>query len=477
VSYAHADDQPVAGTALGFISQLVADLKTEVGRKVGKALDVWFDQYKLTPDKLVTPEITSAAGNCASIIVVVSPAYLRSEWCERELSVFFKQLEDRQGGIFMVGLEPVDQGKLPAVLRDRTAYPFFRALEDGRTTRPLRTELAQDREPYCNRLAQLAQNVTDHLDRLIAERREKPRGSLSVGPVVVDDARPRVLLLDVTDDLAHRRAELKDYLEQAGIAVLPEKRYSRDDMDVHRAQMLADLGRSRACVQILGPLAGDRSDHPRGLAWWRYEAIRDSGIELPCIRWRDPDLDLASVGDADARELLAPPSVRTDRFPELRRAVAELALKPPEREKPIDPSVVSVFVNSDLLDRPFGAEVARWLEDHGFLVLEPPQATQDAREEWETNLRYCDSLMLVYGQTRPAWVKTQILLSNKVKRDPPLNAVWVCVGPPAPEATGDKVNALALRYAGISYLRHDHSSSLNEAEMERFARHVRGQHV
>ena len=261
-------------------------------------------------------------------------------------------------------------------------------------------------------------------------------------------SKPCVLLLDVTDDLVPRRHEIRAYLEQSGILVLPEKRYSRDDMALHRTQMLTDLERSRACVQILGPLTGDRSDHPRGMAWLRYEAIRDSGATVPFVQWRDPDLDLDGIADVDARDLLLPSSVRTDRFPDFRRAVADIALKPPQRAKPLATrNALSVFVNSDLLDRSLGARVAQWLAANGFMVLEPPQATADAREEWETNLRYCDSLMLVYGQTKPSWVKTQILLSNKVIRETPLDPICVCVGPPVPDPGRDKIEDLALRYS------------------------------
>jgi TIR domain len=483
VSYAHADNQPVAGAEVGFISQLVSDLRAEVGRKVGKALNVWWDHYNLSGNTLVTPEIMRAAGECAGIVVVVSPAYLRSEWCGRERNAFLELLEQRQsnhqGAIFIVSIEPVVQEKLPLALRDLTGYPFYRSLDDGRTTRPLRTEFTLDKEPYYNRLSQLVQNISDHLDRLLARPKVAAPGSVTPASDPCDSSahssKPCVLLLEVTDDLVQRRAEIKDYLEQSGVIVLPEKRYSRDDIEVHRNQMLADLKRSRACVQILGPLTGDRSDYPRGMAWLRYETIRDSATGVPFIQWRDPDLELGSVTDADARDLLAPASVRTDRLPDFRRAVAELALKQPERSRPeLQQGVVSVFVNSDVLDRDFGCDVARWLEARGFMVLEPPKSTQDAREEWETNLRYCDSLMLVYGQTKPAWVKTQILLSNKVKREAPLNLLCVCIGPPPSAPAHDKVEDLALRYAGIHYLRSDQSRDLNQAEMEKFALRVRG---
>src|SRR5215203_3108298 len=476
VSYAHGDDQPVAGTPTGFVSQLVADLKTEVSRKVRNDVDIWWDHFKLGGDKRVTPEIMAAAGDSACIIVVASPAYLRSEWCDRERSAFCQQAVNRQSGIFLVGMEPIDQGRLPTTLRDLTEFKFYRTLDDGRTTRPLRTDFQQDKEPYYNRLSELVQHVSDHLVRALSNTGAK---ASAPAPSPADPSKRSVLLLDVTDDLLERRAQLKDYLEQEGIAVLPAKRYSRDDMDLHRAQMLEDMERSQACVQIVGGLSGDRSDHRRGMAWLRCETVRNSGSAVPFLQWRDPDLDLNAITDADARELTVQPSVRTDRFPDFRRAVAELALKPPARVDPrLQQGVLWVFVNSDLLDRDLGAGVAQWLETRGFMVLEPPQATQDAREEWEASVKYCDSLLLVYGQTKPAWVRTQILLSNKVQREAPLDLLSVCVGPPLPQQqAAEKREALALRYSGIYYMQVDDAQQLNAPEMEKFASRLREAHA
>ena len=480
ISYAHSDDVPVAGTERGFVTQLVADLKAEVSRKVCNDIDIWWDHFRLTGDTRVTGEIMAAAGDCACIIVVASPAYLRSEWCGRERDAFCQNGTNGQSGIFLVGMEAIDQGRLPVTLRDLNPYVFYRTLDDGRTTRPFRTEFQQDKEPYYNRLSLLVQHVSDHLGRSLNGRGKpashaSPKDSRAKEP---GGAGRSVLLLDVTDDLLERRAQLKDYLEQEGVTVLPARRYSRDDMDLHRAQMLEDLARSHACVQIVGGLTGDRSDHPRGMAWLRCDAIRTSGSAVPFLQWRDPDLDVNAITDTDARELLVQPSVRTDRFPDFRRAVAELALKPPERVDPrLQQGVLSVFVNSDLLDRDLGTGVAQWLEAHGFMVLEPPQATQDAREEWEASVKYCDSHLLVYGETKPAWVRTQILLSNKVQRETPLDLLSVCLGPPLPQQSRDKVDALALRYPGIHYLQVEDHQQLNPAEMERFVSRLREAHA
>ena len=126
VSYAHSDNLPVAGTRTGFVSQLVADLQTEIGRKVRSlSLDVWWDHYSLAGNTKVTPEIMAAAGNSAAIVIVASPAYLRSEWCGRERNAFLEALERAarsSQAVFIVSIESLDQGQFPGELRDFKGY-------------------------------------------------------------------------------------------------------------------------------------------------------------------------------------------------------------------------------------------------------------------------------------------------------------------------------------------------------------------
>src|SRR5262245_12006746 len=223
VSYAHDDNLPVARTEVGFVSQLVSDLRIEITRKVHRQLDIWWDHYSLIGGTRVTPEIMQAASCCASIVIVASPAYLRSEWCDRERNAFFQVLGRRESAapsVFVVTIERLDQRTLPRDLQDFRVYDFFRVLEDGRSTRPLNAELTLDREEYMNRLALLAQHVTDHLQARIAAPAAAAGASGASAPPAASNW-PCVLLLDVTDDVATRRNELRSYLEQSGVTVLP----------------------------------------------------------------------------------------------------------------------------------------------------------------------------------------------------------------------------------------------------------------
>jgi hypothetical protein len=277
VSYAHADNVPVAGTESGFIDRLVADLRTEVGRKFVNGIDVWWDHYKLAGNILVTPEIMSAARDCACIVIILSPAYLRSEWCDRERGAFLEflgtRLSSRAGAVFTVIIDPVDQGQLPTGLKDLTGYSFYRQTESGRATRPLHTEFAQDKEPYCNRLVELAQDVSNYLKGLAEDKTARAHVSRASSTVVTDTTKTSVLLMEVTDDVVQRRAEVKSYLEQAGVVVLPAKRYSRDDVAVHKN---ADAGGPPTQPRLRSDpwFAGGRPK--RSSAWHDMASIRNN---------------------------------------------------------------------------------------------------------------------------------------------------------------------------------------------------------
>ena len=467
ISYAHADDTPSGGRTAGFVSQFVTDLMAEVERKLGGALDIWWDHHDLAGNMPVSPEIVEAASQAAGIVVLVSPAYLRSEWCRRERSTFLQALRARArtGAVFIVSIENLAREKLPEEFQDLVGYPFWQQLDDDRTTRPLRVDFETERQTYYDRLCKLVQNVADHLDALAARAPEKPDATDKIERVVDADA-PRVVLAEVTDDLVHQREDVRSYLEQLGFVVLPKRRYSRDDLALHRTQLREDLEQARLFVQLLGPLAGDRSDEPRGMAWLRWSVADTVLSHDAIIQWRDPQLAIDTVADADAQALLRLPTVRSCGLAELKRAIAETLQKPARTVAAPVPKCV--FVNAEGADRAFADQVSAWLADHGYIVLDPPNASDPAewRESWENNLTHCQSLMLIYGQTKPGWITQQVLQSMKVnaRRSEPIELWSVCVGPPPVEP--DKLSRLGLRFEALRFLRCERG--FDETELRRF---------
>ena len=88
ISYAHADNIPVPGSHLGWVTIFAENLKNLLGRKLDRDADVWMDHRELQGNVPLTPTIMEALRDTATIVVMASPRYRASEWCRRERENF-----------------------------------------------------------------------------------------------------------------------------------------------------------------------------------------------------------------------------------------------------------------------------------------------------------------------------------------------------------------------------------------------------
>ena len=137
ISYAHIDNQPLTEEKTGWISRFHASLDTLLSMRLGKSVRIWRDD-KLQGNDRFAEEIISQFSDTAVLVSVLTPRYLQSEWCTREVKEFCK-LADTAGGVFIdqkarvfkILKTPVDtQSGLPEVMQQTLGYEFF-TYEDG----------------------------------------------------------------------------------------------------------------------------------------------------------------------------------------------------------------------------------------------------------------------------------------------------------------------------------------------------------
>src|SRR5262245_48596368 len=88
VSYSHQDDRPLDEDAAGWITTFTRQLETELAKRLGtEKLRVWRDS-RLAGNEPLTPQLLEAIRRSATLLVVMSPSYLNSEWCARERNEF-----------------------------------------------------------------------------------------------------------------------------------------------------------------------------------------------------------------------------------------------------------------------------------------------------------------------------------------------------------------------------------------------------
>src|SRR5262249_28461624 len=175
ISYAHIDNQPLTPKKEGWISRFHSTLEALLNMGLGKPVKIWRDD-KLQGNDVFADEIVDQFAKTAVFVSVLTPRYLNSEWCTREVREFCAQAEqsgglvvDNKARVFKVLLLPVDtQESLPAVVKDILGYEFF-TLEDG-TPLPLDPaygeRFAQD---YNRKVGKLAWDISQLLTTLATD--------------------------------------------------------------------------------------------------------------------------------------------------------------------------------------------------------------------------------------------------------------------------------------------------------------------
>jgi hypothetical protein len=422
VSYAHLDDQGESA----WVTTLVRHLDTELRQRLGtKDLEVWTD-HNSSGNHPLTAEITQVIHRSATLLVVMSPSYLASEWCIRERNAFLGIARDcvAEGRIFIVRCRDVDPPSVPPEFGDLIGFKFWtQDAETGRVSRPL--GMTSLKEPaYFDGVINLADKLAQKLKDMRAARVAGPSYS---GPPAAE----HIFLARSTDDLETREAELVSYLTQAGLAILPETWYREDSEPEFKAAIQADLGRCAVFVQLLSKLPGRKTGFVGGPRFpaVQYGVAKELG--RPILQWREPADDPAAVVDEVHRALLE--GARSCGFEEFKRAVVDASRSKAQTPRPRTPNV-AVFVNADRTDLVIARQLSELLAQQGVESYWPivEGSPEKVREDLEANLKACDGLVLIYGASEPSWVRDQLRQGRKIlgQRDRPLAALAICLAPP-----------------------------------------------
>ena len=226
ISYAHLDDKPLDESAKGWVSDFHKMLKTRLEQTIGHDINVWRDE-RLTGNEIFAPEIEAQLPKLKVMVSIITPRYVESDWCKRELNYFYKAA-DQNGGvaignksrIFKIIKTPVDKeaiDRLPAdlqrIFQEILDYKFFRwEPETGRFK-----ELGlyswvdnQTRQEYMNKLDDVAQDIANLIKKL--KNNHAPEAP-----------KRKIFLAETTYDLQTYRDSLVRELTEAGYQVLPDR--------------------------------------------------------------------------------------------------------------------------------------------------------------------------------------------------------------------------------------------------------------
>lgn len=444
VSYAHVDDVQPVGVAHGWVTTFVMELRNRLAKQLGRMDNhsVWMD-YRLQGNDVINPTILEKARNSATLLLILSEGYVSSEWCNRERAAFLNRVETlRSEGrrIFVIEKQRLDPSRWPRELQNLRGYPFWEwnALKThARTLGDPAPRL--DEHSYYLRLEHLSFELAVVLRQLQQQH---------------TDDRVKVFLAEVTDDLEEKRQDVKRYLDQHGLEVLPHNYYPNNSKEFRRAQE-NDLTGCKLFVQLLNSTVGKCPEGAEnGFPELQYRIATEISREtkLSIVQWRSPDLDLdaeSQISDVQ-RALLEAETVMAVPIEEFKAEVVKRAVAAPEHEDGDDPKVdngsesekeLFVFINHSDED----VELAKWCREvikrrrktWGYVLPFKDGSPRKLRKQLEDNLLTSDVILWLYGYVPRAWVQEQLQNFRKLawrrKRRPLGLALCRCPPPDNPD--------------------------------------------
>ncbi|HEV7570332.1 MAG TPA: hypothetical protein VGQ21_02440 [Thermoanaerobaculia bacterium] len=444
ISYAHIDNEPLIAGEQGWISELHRLLEIRVGQVRGEKPKIWRDQ-KLQGNDIFADTILERLPRIAALVSIVSPRYVQSEWCNRELKEFYRIAESSGGArigdkarIFKVVKTPVIRERLPEEVQPMLGYDFF-VYDDAGRPRELSQDYGKERT-FLTKLDDLAFDIAQLLDLIDST-------AVSAAPAVTKGT---LFLAETSFELREERESIKRDLVRNGFEVLPDRALPLvgPELDVIVREQLA---RSKVSIHLVGLNYGVVPDGSNVSIVERQQALASEAAqksELSSVIWLRPGLAIederqrafvhklktSSEVHASA-ELLEVPLEELKAFM-YRKLTPPAAVIVKAAAAPVAQDHPRLYLLCDQLD----VTAAQPLEDHlfseGFEVVLPffdDDETQ-ARLEHEENLRSADVILLYYGAGDELWLRRKLRELQKsaaLAREGPLLARGIYVGAPA----------------------------------------------
>jgi hypothetical protein len=452
ISYAHIDDQPLAEGQKGWISAFHRSLHIRLAQLLGREPRIWRDP-KLQGNDIYSDRLVQSLPGVALLVSVVSPRYIRSEWCMRELNEF-QQATATTGGmrvsdkarVFKVVKTAVPLRQQPAEFQDLLGYDFFTVDPDTGRAR----ELSQAGDPECQRLYWLK---LDDLAHDIAESLEMMGGADVEAAAGAGGAEPTaVYLAETSFDLSEERNVIRRELLGHGHLVLPDRPLPLVGPDCEAA-IRASLARCRLSIHLIGRNYGLIPEGATDSIVVKQNELaieRGAGGAFSRLVWLPPGL-----ASEEERQLRFIDRLQTDVRIQAGADILQTSLEDfksvalqrarPDEERAAAPAeaeatrtgegLLRIYVIYDQRDGEGPAPVEDYLFKEGYEVICPVFEGEEAqvRRDHEENLSICDGVLLYYGTANELWLRRklrEIQKSAAFGRKKPISGKAILLAPP-----------------------------------------------
>jgi len=454
ISYAHNDNQALLEGQRGWVDVFHQALERRLQVHLGAKPAVWRDP-RLQGNEYFADALDEQIPKVAILISILSPSYINSDWCRREMQNF-SRIASETGGlrlgnkarIFKVEKIHVPLDRHPAELQGMTGYQFY--YMDDHRARELSAQSGPHEVDYWQRIDDVAQDIATLMQEM------KGRGSnpdVQVFQQATGESSrvgETIYLAETSFDLSPQRDNIKRELQERGHIVIPDRPLPLNGPELTDA-VRHYLDTSKLSIHLIGanygviPEAADRSVvcMQNDLA-----AERAKGNGFARLIWLPEGLETKEDRQRQFVEYLKYDTTAQQGADVLQTSIEELKTYIQDKLRPkakptngngnghkTQEGPRRVYLVCDKQDYDSIGPLSDHLYDQGFEVTLPLFEGDEAevREDHKESLLLCDAVVIFYGNSSEGWLRTKLRDLQKIAgygRTKPMLAQAIYTGPP-----------------------------------------------
>ncbi len=458
ISYAHIDDESLIETQKGWIAEFHRALEIRLAQLLGRRPVIWRDPA-LQGNHIFDQQIVDQFSQVAVMISILTPRYIKSEWCVREVNEFYESCQknigfsiNNQARIFKVIKTPVKVEMHPEKIRNILGYEFYTTdVQTGRLKELSQTFGQQTDKLYWEKLDDLANDLAGFLEGL---EYQQP-GQASAGNNSVKREECNIYLAESSYETLPFRDSIRRELQDNGYRIYPDKQlplvapvliedvkqYLQDTtLSIHLVGEnygIVPEGTQKSIIELQNEIAAAASggNQLERLIWIPEGKEAKEERQQSFINRLNEGKEGITGADLVYGSLEDFKSVVFDKL----AAIEKQRKKEPEPEAVTELATSStgiVYLICDVLD----LEDIKPLEDHlfskGYEVVLPIFEGEESmiREDHVENLKMCNAAIIYYGNANEIWLRSKtrdFLKINGYGREKPLAVKAIYIGGPA----------------------------------------------
>jgi len=411
LSYGHIDN------AYEWVTALHERLRLRIPEIVGKPVRIWRDK-KLGGADALWDVIEQRINASAVFISILSPRYVTSDACAREVACFHAAAE-RTGGLTLNNMArmirviktPHPDAPEPQQLAEieTLGFPFYKV--DPQDERSFEEFQADRTLPGFTEFFTVSEQLAQGVARLLKQMHDQR--------VSTDQAKTAFVAYTSSDRKADRDTLINN-LRSKGFGILPAEPLPESAADLNQV-LEKGLKTSTVAIHVLGSKVGTTfDDDPRAVIRLQYDLVRNSEKPVRQILWIPEGLseidsrqqqfldELKTVGDQKTEVL------RTGRAAFIESVLDELERKPEAKRADQAKSVFLLYTREDL-EQPGLKQIRNYLLSHGYPLEQPafqgdPAMLQELRNQ---SISATDAALIYYGTAPDGWVEMMRMTLRK----------------------------------------------------------------